>query len=421
MDKNLEYALFDIYGQTVMGFNALCVHNYDTAGLLSHVKNVFAGYNLYVVFGKQGIYEYHVSYMNNPIKTINESLAFIITRNDDAYELDDDGKVIGGVTWINENYLTIKGFPFTDLFSHSWMANDIIRDIFDKSVSSIRTSDSLYPCLLNAMNTKAIPADSCDEAIMCAVIHDPSQLENVENPSIEMINYVIGVSWKNMKYIRRLGDRYGVCRRIIKINPWAVFSLPIYREEFIIEALSLDGLIISMIEDPTPHMCSIAIHQNPKAYFHIKDKSKCSRLEEKLIIADDWRNIKNIENPSKYLCMGAIDQNPEAIRLMKNPSEMLWSYALGKDGMLLKWAKHLSLAPIYEALNQNPLSIKYVLKPTEEMKEFAVTRNGLALKFIKKQSYKICLMAAKNNIKALAYLNDTSMLVSIMDDILSEK
>jgi len=168
-------------------------------------------------------------------------------------------------------------------------------------------------------------------------------------------------------------------------------------------------------------MCSIAIHQNPKAYFHIKDKSKCSRLDKKLVIIDDWRNIKNIENPSEYLCMDAIDRNPEAIRLMKNPSEMLWSYALGKDGMLLKWAKHLSLAPIYWALNQNPLAIRYVLKPTEEMKEFSVTRNGLVLRFIKKQSYKTCLLAAKNNIGSLAYLNDSSMLITIMNDILSKK
>lgn len=290
---------------------------------------------------------------------------------------------------------------------HESENHDISYFDFDNAYSPNGWShESVLKCALAGKDLSRLISNGVTKiAIECAITVDPSYLQNLENPTESMANYICDISWKNIQYVNNLKSLPKTCRKIIEKDPWIVFSLPFVNIKLLKYAASVNGLIISMIEDQDEELCEIAITENPHALKHVKNKTR--KLME-IALTIDYHTLIFIDDQEcqSWADSFALSVNVNAIKIIKYPTVAQITKAMNEDGELLPYAKMRNLDIVLAALKSKGLAIRFVEKPSEFMAKVAVKSDPMALIFIKDQTYELCLMAAKIDKNAISAIKN---------------
>jgi hypothetical protein len=121
--------------------------------------------------------------------------------------------------------------------------------------------------------------------------------------------------------------------------------------------LEVNGLVIQYLDNPTPHLKQVAIHQNP---FAIKYVSKPTLTEQLIAIESDPIAIKHIQEPDEVIALKAVSIVSNAVYFMEHLHDSVKVVALIKNRVHEKYkdeVTHGILAITYGFLLRNKMNI----------------------------------------------------------------
>lgn len=144
------------------------------------------------------------------------------------------------------------------------------------------------------------------------------------------------------------------------------------------EALSVNGNVISYLQNPTERMCELAIEQNGLALEFIKNQTEELCLKA---VRQNGLALQFVQQQTDFICLEAVKQNPHAFFYVQEKKE---AFAI-------------------QAVKGNPFLIKFIEHQTEGICLETVKRNGLLIEFVDSNflSDRLKLLAVKQNPKAI--------------------
>lgn len=155
-------------------------------------------------------------------------------------------------------------------------------------------------------------------------------------------------------------------------------------DDFWINMLDKEGLVLQFIKHQTEELCKIAVRQN------------CLALEF-------------VENQTEDICITAIRKCTYALRFVKDQTDALCKEAVSRTGESLCRVKKQTNEICEIAVQQNGLALRHVRNQTDNICKIAVQQCGDALMYVINQTREICIMAVQQYGLALRY-------VKIQDD-----
>ena len=185
-----------------------------------------------------------------------------------------------------------------------------------------------------------------------------------------------------------------VCLHALKISHVALKHIRKQTDILCMFALSKNVLAMKHVKKQSPSVCYISITKSPLSIRHIKNPTNAMC---EFAIMHDTKALKYI-NQTKHRCMLALNIDPKAIMFIKKPTKEMYQVAF-----------------------KNPLWLQrsYIRNNAEKFYIQIFKYNGLLLQYISKRTwywtrnpemyYRICLAAAKQNIKAMDYINNDAI------------
>ena len=213
-----------------------------------------------------------------------------------------------------------------------------------------------------------------------------------EYQPIELCKAAIDADYSNLQYVYK--QTKAVCLHALKISHVALKHIRKQTDILCMFALSKNVLAMKHVKKQSPSVCYISITKSPLSIRHIKNPTNAMC---EFAIMHDTKALKYI-NQTKHRCMLALNIDPKAIMFIKKPTKEMYQVAF-----------------------KNPLWLQrsYIRNNAEKFYIQIFKYNGLLLQYISKRTwywtrnpemyYRICLAAAKQNIKAMDYINNDAI------------
>jgi hypothetical protein len=111
-------------------------------------------------------------------------------------------------------------------------------------------------------------------------------------------------------------------------------------EEFWINIIPNNGLVLQYVKNQTAEICKLAVQQNGTALRYVKKQTASSLLEIcKLAVQQDGMALKYVKEQTPEICKLAVQQNPFAIQDVKQQyhTEELYTLAVQRYGRTLRY------------------------------------------------------------------------------------
>ena len=197
----------------------------------------------------------------------------------------------------------------------------------------------------------------------------------------------------------------------VKENPMLLENIDNPSDEVIKAALKKNGVVIKFIKDQSYEMRS-----NPLSIEYMENlEEELQVLAVKLL----WNSIKLIKNPSNKVQEEAVKTKGWAIQYIEEPSEELCFIAVENDYDSIKYIKNPKEKVQLKAVEKSWNAIKYIKEPTLEVRKKSIIQNEEAINFC---NYDIDELEEfiSDNIKVVKYLYE-SIEPEMVVDVLIEK
>ena len=219
--------------------------------------------------------------------------------------------------------------------------------------------------------------------------------------------------------------------------------------EICIRYLSKDGSQLRYVKNQTEELCVIAVKQNGGALMYVKEQTEeiCWEAVKNDISSFPFVEIQSericlfvvrrrgcdlryVENKTEELCMAALETYPDALEFIRDQNEEICLRAVKSNPYVIRFVKGQTEEMCWIAVRDNGMNLRYV-KPSLQSYEMckiaieecshalafvcdqsdvrlvmiAITKTGLALEHVRDKTKEICLMAIRNNVDALRYVN----------------
>ena len=204
-------------------------------------------------------------------------------------------------------------------------------------------------------------------------------------------------------------------------------------DDFWINMLHQNGLILQLIKKQTDDVCTLAVKQNGYALKYVKKQVddicefavrqngralqfvlKQTPMICKLAVTQNGLVLEYVKDQTLDICILAVNQNSLALQFVKTLDEKLCIRAVRENGWAIQYVPESSEFLTEElcalAVSQNGRSLCYVKNQTPQLCELAVQENPLALEFVKEQTSHLCELAVRQNNSALEFVKDLSCL-----------
>lgn len=159
-------------------------------------------------------------------------------------------------------------------------------------------------------------------------------------------------------------------------------------EELVLDAVRKDGTIISIIENPSEEICLEAVKQNGYAIKSIPLELQTERVQ-----------------------MAAIEREPKIATILKNPSEevLISAVSLRPELISIVGDRIISSNVQMAAVNVKPSVINMIPYPNPDIVSYAIHKNGLLIRNFQKEYPELREVALRQNGYAIRCLHNVSL------------
>ena len=229
--------------------------------------------------------------------------------------------------------------------------------------------------------------------------------------------------WKRLIEVDVMAHRLSNKNRLMDWQKAQLFNQLVYRHEVYkifkdlsLEeqelAISLNGLCIQYIKNPTEAMKLTAVRSNGMSLRFIENPTEemCT-----IAILSEAQSFRYVKNPTREQQLLAIQRNGCCIRFIKDPDNELLLIAARSNGMSLKYIKNPSKELQKIALHNNGNAIEFIEDPDEELQLIAVRQggsgmkcNGMAITHVKNPTVKVLKETILKNPAMVRYMSNLS-------------
>lgn len=202
----------------------------------------------------------------------------------------------------------------------------------------------------------------------------------------------------------------------VKENPMLLENIDNPSRDIIIAAIKKNGIAIKFIENQDFEMRRIAIESNPLSIEYMDNlEEELQVLAVKLL----WNSIKLIKNPSYKVKKEAVSTKGWAIQYVENPEEELCLLAVTEEYDAIKYIENPSEEVQLKAVEKSWNAIKYIKNPSLEVRRKAVIEDEEAIHFCDYDIDEVKVFIG-DNIKVVKYLYE-SIDPDLVVEVLMEK
>lgn len=187
-----------------------------------------------------------------------------------------------------------------------------------------------------------------------------------------------------LKFIESKDQDLEICTTAVANDHNALKYATYQTEEWCLDAVSKDGLLLEHVQNKSYQICLTAIKHESNAIKYVPD-----------------------EHHTPELCTITMMQNISNIKYCKSqPKSVVLKMVKMYDGLMLEHVTNQDMEICQSAVFNNINAFKFAKYQTEEMCLRVVSRNGNFLAYVIEQTDAICKAAVDNNIEAFQYVTD---------------
>lgn len=265
------------------------------------------------------------------------------------------------------------------------------------------------------------------------ICRNPSCIEYITNPTNEMMELVIDLSPYNIRYIKNPSLEMSI--KAIKYSPYLISYINNLDDEILMKLVKIDPDIIKHLDHVPDDIVITAIMMKPSLIRNIKymtqplvdyafsmDIDSIAYIPEQYITYDmslisvkyKGDNLKYV--PDKYFCLeiifAALEQNGKSIRYLKNPSVDCCMIALNQTEDAIHYIENPTDEMYAKVLHKFPqyyykICDKSIISTVVKLSiDELIKLNPEYIKTIDNITYEQCIIAVKNDGRALTYIPD---------------
>lgn len=234
------------------------------------------------------------------------------------------------------------------------------------------------------------------------LLYYPKSIMDIACPADDIKSFLIQNNPTNVQYISVLNEK--LCLEAIELDPTVMKYIhsAFLTRRVINQALTLDGLLLGNITNPTHEMLELAVEQNGLAIKFINNPTDIV-IQKALRSTGDA--IQYIFNPTGEYKNIAVTTTPTAIQFIRLPTRDMQIKAVSKDVTAISYIGHIVPEVFDIAVSKDSKYFKYYYSQTLNTVLSYLRKDGLLIRFIKEPSELEINTAMQQNSNARRFIN----------------